>query len=391
MAEPLKNRYGPEVASVIAQQIQRVYPSFDQTAFLRDALAGYEALELMPRGHHLCATLRQHLPPRFADAVEILLASLGQKLGDAHSFGMAPFHYLPHTFFISTYGPSSIQAGNDDFDLCMRAQYELTQRFTAEFSMRAFLAHFPQQTLARLAQWTKDPSEHVRRLVSESTRPRLPWAARLPAFQHDPKPVIALLEQLKDDPSKYVQRSVANNLNDIGKDNPAIFYDTLARWQQDWRQLPPSDRHGERDWVIRHALRTAIKRGEGQAFALSGCHPAPEIGISDSTISPNSVQEGDEIDIRCTLTNLSQQPCTVVVDLAIDYVKAQGKFSRKVFKLKRLTLDSKEQCVLGKRISLRSMTTRKHYPGTHPVSVLINGVTHPLGEFVLHAKFINQA
>jgi HEAT repeat protein len=81
-----------------------------------------------------------------------------------------------------------------------------------------------------------DPSEHVRRLVSEGTRPRLPWASRLPAFQRDPAPVLALLERLKDDPALYVRRSVANNLNDIGKDHPALLADTARAWLQDATQ-----------------------------------------------------------------------------------------------------------------------------------------------------------
>ena len=115
----------------------------------------------------------------------------------------------------------------------MVAQRELTKRFCAEFSIRAFLVRHPEATYARLADWTGDENVHVRRLVSEGARPRLPWASRLRAFQEDPRPVIALLELLKDDPERYVQRSVANNLNDIGKDHPGVAVDLCRRWFDD--------------------------------------------------------------------------------------------------------------------------------------------------------------
>jgi 3-methyladenine DNA glycosylase AlkC len=87
----------------------------------------------------------------------------------------------------------------------------------------ASLSRDPERTLARLREWARDPHPHVRRLVSEGTRPRLPWAPRLVAFQKDPRPVLELLELLKDDPELLVRRSVANNLNDIGKDHPELL------------------------------------------------------------------------------------------------------------------------------------------------------------------------
>ena len=136
---------------------------------------------------------------------------------------MDVFIYLPHVFFVAKFGVGHFEAS-------MRAQYELTQRFTAEYSIRGFLERYPERTLARLREWAGDANAHVRRLVSEGTRPRLPWAPRLRAFQDDPQPVLELLELLKDDPELYVRRSVANNLNDIGKDNPTALIDTCRHW-----------------------------------------------------------------------------------------------------------------------------------------------------------------
>lgn len=216
MATRLKDLFGPEVPRRIASAIAAVHPAFPVDRFVRDALDGYDALELTPRARQIAAVLRRHLPADYEEAVGILIASLGPASEAPELTGMASFFYAPHVYFVAEYGVAHWEAS-------MHAQYELTQRFTAEFSIRAFLEHEPERTLALLKEWTSDPSPHVRRLVSEGTRPRLPWAPRLPRFQRDPSPVLELLELLKDDPSLYVRRSVANNLNDIGKDHPDLL------------------------------------------------------------------------------------------------------------------------------------------------------------------------
>ena len=54
--------------------------------------------------------------------------------------------------------------------------YEATKRFSMEFYIRAFLNRWPEETLARLKVLSGDENYHVRRLVSEGTRPKLPWA-----------------------------------------------------------------------------------------------------------------------------------------------------------------------------------------------------------------------
>ena len=161
--------------------IRAVHADFPQDEFLRDALAGFGPLSLTGRGFHIAAALRKHLPADYPQAIDVLLASASQPHEHRASGGMAAFLYMPHLFFVA-------QHGLDHFEDSMRAQHALTQLFTAEYSIRAFLEKHPEATLARLREWTRDPSPHVRRLVSEGTRPRLPWAPRLRAFQKDPRP-----------------------------------------------------------------------------------------------------------------------------------------------------------------------------------------------------------
>ena len=367
MAEPLKNHYGPDVPRRIASMIETVHPAFPTAAFLDHALHGYEALELLPRGRRIAHSLHEFLPQNYEQAINILLASLGPRPeSQAGDGGMAPFLYLPHAHFVASYGLN-------DFETSMRAQYELTQRFTCEFSIRPFLEQHREATLVRLEAWTEDPDEHVRRLVSEGTRTRLPWASRLRDFQRDPTPVIDLLERLRDDPSLYVRRSVANNLNDIGKDHPKLLTDTALRWAR--------NASNQRHWIIRHALRSAVKRGDPEALEVLGYGEAPSVTIGEMRIDPSEAREGDRLRVEIDLHNDDTRTQALLADLRVHYVKANGSQAPKVFKMKTLDLAPGESATVGKTLSLAPMTTRRHYPGRHDLELLLNGHSFPVGHF----------
>ena len=368
MAEALKNHFGPDVPVAIASMVTRVYPSFPMKKFTRDALAGYEPLSLTQRGWHIARALRLHLPDHFPRAVDILVQSSSQPSGRLAGSGMGGFLFMPHCFFVAEFGLAH-------FDESMAAQHALTQRFTCEFSIRPFLIHHPAATLRQLRTWAGDPSYHVRRLVSEGTRPRLPWAMRLPAFQTDPAPVIELLELLKDDPALYVRRSVANNLNDIGKDHPGVLSDFAMRWL---KNATP-----ERAWIVKHALRWAVKQGEPGALSALGFGKAPQVLLSGVTISPKTPRMGSHVTVAFELHNPLAKPQDVMVDFAVHYVKANGTTRAKVFKLKALALGPGETVALRKKLSLKEMTTRKHFAGLHTVDLLLNGQAQPLGHFEL--------
>lgn len=375
MAEALKERYGGEIPRTIAAMIAAVHPRFATQRFIADALDGYEALELMDRGRHIAAALRRHLPDDYAHAAAILIESLGQRHTLDVGGGMTSFLFLPHTMFVAAYGL-------DHFEVSMRAQYELTQRFTAEYSIRPFLERYPEATLERLRLWATDPSQHVRRLVSEGTRPRLPWAPRLRGFQKDPRPVLQLLELLKDDPELYVRRSVANNLNDIGKDHPNILTATARRWLK--------GASTERRWIVRHALRSVVKAGDANALAALGFGESPAATIENPSIKPKRAAIGgslqiafDVVDKRDAVAARAPKPTRILVDFRVHYVKANGKTSPKVFKLKVIELAAGQRVRLQKSISLANMTTRRHYPGRHRVDVILNGGSVALGWFEL--------
>ena len=257
----LKDLLDREAIDCLAHNITLAHQSFDGDSFQHAALADLGPLGILERGQHLARALRRHLPERYDAAVKILIRSLTPSLGRTDDLGLAVFFYLPHVSFVATYGlDAGGNGGRDPFEISMKAQHELTRRFSAEFSMRPFLIRWPERTLARLLEWTRDPDPHVRRLCSEGARPRLPWAIRIPAFIADPKPVLPILEALKDDPDLYVQRSVANHVGDIAKDHPGLAFDLCERWLDG-----ASD---ERKWLIRHAVRHPAKKGVAAALRL---------------------------------------------------------------------------------------------------------------------------
>jgi 3-methyladenine DNA glycosylase AlkC len=245
----------------LAHNICLVYTGFDRDAFKRCSMEGLKPLAILQRGHHIAEALRRHLPRRYEDAVDVLVRSLTPPLKRTDQFGLGVFFYLPHVCYIAKYGlDAEHNAGQEPFEISMRAQYELTRRFTAEFSIRPFLIRWPERTLARLLEWTRDPDPHVRRLCSEGTRPRLPWAMRIRAFVKDATPVLPILEALKDDPELYVRRSVANHIGDIAKDHPELAFALCERWL--------AGASAERKWILRHALRHPAKNRVKAALRL---------------------------------------------------------------------------------------------------------------------------
>ncbi len=258
---PLKYLLGQEAAECLAHNISLVHTEFDGELFCRHALAGIEPLGILERGRKFAVVLHQFLPDEYEAAIDILLASLTPPLSNTEDNGLEVFFYLPHVSFVAEYGLDiGNNNGRDPFEISMKAQYELTKRFSSEFSIRPFLIQAQERTLARLLEWVSDPDPHVRRLCSEGTRPRLPWAKRIPSFIANPSPVLPMLEILKDDQSLYVRRSVANHLGDIAKDHPDLVFGICRRWLVD-----SSD---DMKWLIRHALRHPARKKDEAALKI---------------------------------------------------------------------------------------------------------------------------
>jgi 3-methyladenine DNA glycosylase AlkC len=368
MAEALKHFFTPDLVRRLAGEIQRVDPSFRARQFTEAAVAGLDGLELLGRGRHIALALAAYLPESYPEALEILLRSLGpEHAGDElMGVGMAPFFYLPHTIFVA-------ERGLDHFEISMQAQYELTKRFSAEGSIRPFIARYPEQTVTTLRTWASDANAHVRRLVSEGTRLRLPWAMRIPWLDEHPDRVLELLELLKDDRATLVRRSVANNLNDLSKVHGSLMLETCKRWLVDATR--------ERRALVEHALRSAVKRGDTGALRLLGYGERPKVALDDVRFDPRRVTIGGRVRISFTMRSTSSKPQDLLVNLTVHFVKANGKAAPKVFKLTRMKLPPLGSIELSTSVSLAVHTTRKPHPGRHAVDVVVNGTPLLTGAF----------
>lgn len=364
MPEPFKNLLGPESVKALSRALKLAWPAFPAPQFEAEALRGLGELELKARARHIADALERVLPGPPARAFRLLVKSLGTP-GASASGG---FVYFPYSEYLERHGP-------EDFDAALEANYELTKRFTGEFSLRSLLRADAPRVFKTLERWAKDESEHVRRLVSEGTRSRLPWGTRVPALLSDPAPVLALLEALKDDEAEYVRRSVANNLNDIAKDHPDLVIATCTRW------LAGASK--ERKKLVEHALRTLVKKGEPRALALLGAG-GERLRVTGA-VEPKRVRLGEKVRISAVVKNGSEKSAHVVVDARVHFVKKKGPSAStvKVFKLGRVDLPAGETTTITRAFPMQHRTIRELHGGIHRVEVQVNGRVVDAGSFDL--------
>lgn len=352
-----KDYFDTGLARQMAAQISAVHPQFPADAFVNQIAPQLDGLEMKARTVVFVQALRDYLPEGFAAAWAVLEAALGVELPDEGGMFNEGWHYWPIAHFIEVYGL-------EDFDVGVQAMYEITKRHTAEFAIRPFLIQHQDKMLAILHTWAEDENPHVRRLVSEGTRPRLPWAGRLTQFIEDPSLTLALLEKLKDDPAEYVRRSVSNHLNDIAKDHPQLVIATCRRW---WQDGSP-----ERRWIVQRALRTLVKAGDPDALDVLGYGP-PQVDLREFSLIPDPLTLGGKLNLHFTLQSTAVTEQNLVIDFVIHFVKANGQTSGKVFKLKTAVLAPNEAITIEKSHPIRPITTRNYYPGTHRVEIQVNG------------------
>jgi 3-methyladenine DNA glycosylase AlkC len=338
----------------LAHELERAQPGLD-TRTLRGLAPRLSPLELKDRVRLVRDTLREILPPSYPRALAILLEV-------AQRPSLKGFDLWPITEFVQAYGL-------EDFDRSLDALRLLTQRFTAEFALRPFLKVHHARTFAVLGLWAQDANAHVRRAASEGSRPRLPWGERVPALMEDPGPGLAVLEKLRFDPEIFVRRSVANHLNDIAKDHPAIVIDTLRRWSRD----APATQRSDVTWLVKHALRGLIKKGDPGALALIGVRQRADVVLRKFALARRTVRVGDALEFGFTLESTSRRSQRLVVDYVVHFVTASGRHGARVFKLKTFELPAGARVSLSKAHSLRPITTRTYYPGEHRLEIQING------------------
>ncbi|ASP40305.1 hypothetical protein CHH28_17190 [Bacterioplanes sanyensis] len=369
MPEAFKEHFNADAVLQLAEQLQQVWHDFDQQGFIARVAPNLAPLELKQRSDLIRQSLHEFLPADFEQAVAILCSALAPKSPQGWQGSDAPgisgWMIMPVADYVAEHGQQQVE-------LSLSALKQMTSRFSSEFAIRPFLQQHPQQTLSTLQQWLHDDDEHVRRLISEGTRPRLPWGVRLTQFIDEPSTMIPLLEALRDDPSDYVRRSVANHLNDIAKDHPELVAELSRCWSQGANE--------QRMRLLRHACRTLIKQGHQATLAVFG-YGEPQLEGLAFTVTPARIRLGDSICLELTVSAAVEQ--SLVIDYAIHHQRANGTTRAKVFKWRQAQLSGGEEASWQKQHAIKPITTRNYYPGRHQVDVLINGQVMASAQFEL--------
>ncbi|WP_316818343.1 DNA alkylation repair protein [Pedobacter nyackensis] len=357
--EPLKEMFNSEFYQHFAGVFAHADKNFNAKAFVGDVTANLDELTLNGRLRNTSVTLHQHLPGDFKKAIAVL-------------YGAAPSLRQGYTAlvlpdFVALYG-------KDHFDLSMEALKDFTSLGSSEFAIREFLKTDLNKTLKVMQTWAEDKDHHVRRLASEGSRPRLPWSFKLDQIIKKPSLTKDILEKLKTDETPYVRKSVANHLNDISKDNTAYMLELMKGWDN-------SNPHTS--WIIKHASRTLIKKGDQDSLSLFNFEKDVKVGIDNFKLNMFHFKLGEEMQFSFELKSLKDSSQKLVIDYAIHYAKASGEQSKKVFKLKEITLLPGQLILVSKRQLFKDLTTRKHYTGKHLVEIMVNGKGYGNIEFDL--------
>jgi 3-methyladenine DNA glycosylase AlkC len=349
-----KNFINPQVIALMGEAFQEVYPAFNVKRFekLHSQLS---PLELKARVLLLKDGLAQELPANYPQAMKIIQSVI--KNGK-----LSGFQLWPISEYISQYGL-------DHFKLSFAAMIDLTKVFTSEFAIRPFLLKDHEQCLKLLLPLASDKNAHVRRWISEGSRPILPWGGKIPAFIKEPALTLPLLEKLKYDGELYVRKSVANHLNDISKNHPDLVVKLLKKWNKE----TPVEHAEKIQWITRHALRVLIKKGHTGALKLMGAGENCDLKFQHFKLSEKKYRTDEVLEFEIAFNSTSKKSQKLIVDYVIDFVKANGKHSPKVFKLKTLEIAPGEKIVLSKKHSLKKITTMTFFNGEHFLSIQING------------------
>lgn len=366
MAYKLKDIYSSDFFQTFIELLQSVLMDLDKSKFLSLVIdEHWEERELKDRMRHLTIVLHQFMPTDFVKASQIILQLVKVLQKSEHKGQALAYMFLPD--YIEKYGL-------DNFTQAMKTMEVVTQFTSCEFAIRPFIIKYPTQTIKQLISWSTHQNLHVRRLASEGCRPRLPWAMALPILKKDPAPILPILEKLKNDDSLYVRRSVANNLNDISKDNPTIVLQLAQQW---------IGKNKETDWVVKHACRTLLKQGNQTALTLFGYGALNDVTIENFQVLTPIVKVGDSLKFSFQLVNKQAVAVKIRLEYGLYYKKANGSLSKKVFKISEKSYPKNSTTLVVKRQSFKIITTRKFYAGIHKVAIIMNGKEFDAVDFEL--------
>ncbi|MFZ5628466.1 MAG: DNA alkylation repair protein [Spirochaetota bacterium] len=362
--QPLKDQFFSKAyITTLAADVKAAAPGFDTAAFTRTVLdRQWKNRELKDRMHHVADCLHRALDRDYKSCIRLLTPIVQRRIREKmNSFGDMIF-----PDFVERYGLA-------DFTTSVTALEIFTAACSSEFAVRPFIVRYPKEMMQVMLKWSKHKSEHVRRLASEGCRPRLPWAMALPEFKKDPHPVLKILENLKSDTSEYVRRSVANNLNDISKDNLEIALKTAERW---------AGASAEVDALVRHALRNELKKGNPRALKLFALAQKTNARVKNLAVTPKAITIGEAVYLEFELHVGKTE--RLRLEYWVHFIKSSGAASKKVFQIAEREFAAGGQHAFRKKHRFQDFTTRKHYAGRHRIEVAVNGEAKAAAELLLN-------
>jgi 3-methyladenine DNA glycosylase AlkC len=365
--EKLKNIYSKAALQSMALEIAKHYPPFRADSFVDQTWKAIKDLEMKDRVRTISKQLHAHLPNNYESSIEILLNSIQTEKNPA---GISGFLVWPFTQYIEDHGVEKLMES-------LNALKAITATMSAEFAVRPFIIKYQEKCLELFRDWAEEDNFHIRRLVSEGSRPRLPWGQKIPAFIHDPTLTMPLLKTLRHSEELYVRKSVANHLNDISKDHPKFLIKELTQWKKDYPDCKKID------WILRHSLRSLVKKGDTTALKLLG-YSGADYQVKEFQLSPASIKFGNSLEFRLKVRAPKSQ--SWMIDYSIHHRKANGSTQPKVFKWKKSNVKKNETLEIRKLHPFRKISTRRYYEGKHFLEILINGVSVVKKSFELRMK-----
>lgn len=362
----LKDVYNVNFYTHFLGHLKSVYPNLNAEEFLKAIfIEDWQALELKQRMKHSADVLHRTLPYSFEKNAVLLQELVQQMLSNNKKNDSLALMFLAD--YMERYGINHLQASIQFMEI-------LTELASCEFAVRPFIIKYPQPMIQQMKAWSAHPNPHVRRLASEGMRPRLPWAIALPEFKKNPAEILPILENLKADSSEYVRKSVANNINDISKDNPDIVFEIIKNWKGHAKTT---------DWIIKHGCRTLLKQGHPQIFQYYGLTNNNHILLQEFTLANHNIPMGGELSFSFTIQNTDEQANELRLEYALFYKRLNANLSKKVFKISEKILQPNETISITKKQSFKPITTRKYYRGMHKIALIINGIEKEILEFEL--------
>ena len=358
----VRDYFNADNISQLAQRISDHYSAFDKKAFIKACVCPLKEQTYTERKNNITDQLENFLPSDFKEATDILINVLPPPyIDDDLVDAMQRFLVCSLTQYIS-------RNGLNEPHVSLNALYIMTKCFTAEWDIRDFLIHHREFTLKTLKKWTKDKNLHVRRLVSEGSRPYVPWGKKLKFVEENPETTLSLLHIMRNDPSEYVRKSIANHLNDLSKKHADLVVKTLNEWTTEFPNKNMTR-------LANQALRTLIKNGHKGALKLMGFDSNVNVEVHKFNLTRN-VPKDKEFLFSFDLKSATPNEQNIIVDYAIHFLKKNGLQVPKVFKLTKLVLQPNKTITIGKKFSFRPITTRVYYQGPHSCEILINGQSH---------------